>query len=1416
MPASVVADSKPENGLRPSQPGHPDLNPADKDKTSLKDHFAEMASGYSSAGSEFYANNSDDVASSAASVAASVDLSEMKDKMKTLSESSKLLMKALDEVQRLHPFIGVAVLAFKAVISLGLKRKNNNANVLALQVKMQEMMYDFVQLRLIKPDHKLENGTSVRGMLSELCKAIAEDIEKCGNLCDKYSKTSFLGQLFKSPIYNERFSEFIETFERHKKELDHKMLLITTIRVHSAGEDISHIDETVKSTDQHVKTLVLLQRLQSPLQQKLSKAIKEYGGPEECLADEKIIENLVLMAQGLKPDPVAQTPFALAQTIKSPQINFVPPTPSPASHTPANYNPNAIPRPFSPANISDSNYIWSAFHPQDPVTRSFSPSNISDAPHMSFSTLRSRHSSFDQSQPASRQDSMGSAGAVAGFPGAAPLPSILHTASNPISNAAKSLHGTPGMPSRRTSFATSDDSGSVVRPQAVSPTVVAATLREEMAEDVDTGLRRNMETFTRKLLAQQAQLEALEHTIIRQSNRVVHRVSEELRKGPHNRVQDPEIKALWEEMGWKLSVPDREFVLNLHDYYLAQYSEPIDIEEYFKTPEGTTVQDVQGLRRALKNALSSAKARAEDKWALSLFTFQNIPRVLEAFDGDGSGFVSVWEVNQLTSACPEGWTVLQWVAYWILGSHWTIWIYRSKICEILQKMHQFADGIKSSKTSQFKGKKSILSANRFFVNEHLDGIQDIDKILVSLERPTELLDSHLANQFSAYADAEEKRLDRILGMLDYEIDGVDTVSLIIGRHQIERNLFPVLYLLLKRHLEILYHARMVVFDRNELASCVNSVKHILESVDFRVNNLETSHEQRSPNSASPIAKFAFGMYYRLCFGPALFTTDIFALLELSEEEIYRQYPTAANENSQTGKKPILKYKARSETHPHPPNGINDSIQLSSESTVCGQWTGHLTFHHTNNIAPYGMIQISLAPDEEHPEVLVGSGSYCAGTLDMSGKLDGGLTLTLTGIPDDPIADKPFVIMFEGNLVADNDGIRVSGNWRNSSVSQYEGGLVLMRLPTWIYRLKDKLLQMEGDRTAHSLWKFAQSAFQQHARIHRGLLPVAHLNGIRRGAELTRRHDLLRELDQNDLEEHQRLLFSLTPWEARTSRCAARTSIDYTLHKNASCSGCRRKMIPDIRHFCFDCDSNFCEICVDIHTTQHPADHGILRLHRYITSRQFVLLRDKASTILWALRANPSHTGHVEKSQHSDLKPQPLQVDLQTVSGVRIQVNTPTSPGVPAEAPSARATTPETQHPDDFEVNTRRVSNIEADNDGLAPRPLLRRSQTQSSVRSKHSEILDDTEAEDEEHPPHCCIYCRGSTHPRYWVCVICTELQRDPIRICQGCETKPRSQLLGVPLPQTVKQHDRHHALVRVDQTQVKKAREAPYIPRPI
>ncbi|KAJ7073257.1 hypothetical protein B0H15DRAFT_793050 [Mycena belliarum] len=194
----------------------------------------------------------------------------------------------------MHPFIGVAVIAFKAVVSLELKRRDNDDSVLTLLVKMEDMMGELLLLKIIEPD-ALRGGKTVAATLSGVCTLIAEDIKNCGNLCDKYSKTSFCGKLLKSPLYNERFSKFIQLFETWMRELDRKLGLFTAITVHSLSVSMDQVYTTLQSNNEHMKTLILLQRLQSPLEQKILKAIKRHGGSEACMADDKIIEELIAM-----------------------------------------------------------------------------------------------------------------------------------------------------------------------------------------------------------------------------------------------------------------------------------------------------------------------------------------------------------------------------------------------------------------------------------------------------------------------------------------------------------------------------------------------------------------------------------------------------------------------------------------------------------------------------------------------------------------------------------------------------------------------------------------------------------------------------------------------------------------------------------------------------------------------------------------------------------------------------------------------------------------------------------------------------------------------------------------------------------------------------------------------------------------
>lgn len=92
----------------------------------------------------------------------------------------------------------------------------------------------------------------------------------------------------------------------------------------------------------------------------------------------------------------------------------------------------------------------------------------------------------------------------------------------------------------------------------------------------------------------------------------------------------------------------------LHDYYVAQYSDSSFLDSHLNSPAapGSTAED-QAV--ALREAFSAAKQRAAERWALKHINVTNIVPLMEVFDGDASGYVSVWEANQVASLRPNNW-----------------------------------------------------------------------------------------------------------------------------------------------------------------------------------------------------------------------------------------------------------------------------------------------------------------------------------------------------------------------------------------------------------------------------------------------------------------------------------------------------------------------------------------------------------------------------------------------------------------------------------------------------------------------------------------------------------------------------------------------------------------------------------------
>jgi hypothetical protein len=74
------------------------------------------------------------------------------------------------------------------------------------------------------------------------------------------------------------------------------------------------------------------------------------------------------------------------------------------------------------------------------------------------------------------------------------------------------------------------------------------------------------------------------------------------------------------------------------------------LRDYYHEKWGSEVQDAKG-----SNGPSSEANPNSDEWALSYLNMHWLQPIIESFDDDASGFITVAEVNAFTDARPLDW-----------------------------------------------------------------------------------------------------------------------------------------------------------------------------------------------------------------------------------------------------------------------------------------------------------------------------------------------------------------------------------------------------------------------------------------------------------------------------------------------------------------------------------------------------------------------------------------------------------------------------------------------------------------------------------------------------------------------------------------------------------------------------------------
>ncbi|KAF9009703.1 hypothetical protein BDQ17DRAFT_1348671 [Cyathus striatus] len=320
----------------------------------------------------------------------------------------------------------------------------------------------------------------------------------------------------------------------------------------------------------------------------------------------------------------------------------------------------------------------------------------------------------------------------------------------------------------------SDGSSSVK--EDVDITTIQESLFKELAEDIDTAFKQNFalsrETSGDKILAYFS--------------------------GGHERIVDPQLRRIWKEMGWKSTVKARHFVLALRDFFMGETEE---FKESEKVPNGS------GKTQLLSPPLTGADETPEYK----------------AIDDDGSAFINIKEVNDFALSRPERWTLLQWLAYWAAGWQSSISNYRTKIYRTLRKM--------------FKLLQKARPDNQRILDIYLDSFTffQLESLLRSTRTTTEsgiTVVPELAKLTEEFTLTEEKKLTENLESISYIIDSTATVSLLTGPGRIERYIYPLIYLLLQRHIKIIQLSRTHIFHLEEMAASSSSLIFVRQFENF--------------------------------------------------------------------------------------------------------------------------------------------------------------------------------------------------------------------------------------------------------------------------------------------------------------------------------------------------------------------------------------------------------------------------------------------------------------------------------------------------------------------------------------------------------------------------------------------------------
>ncbi|KAI0752480.1 hypothetical protein C8Q80DRAFT_1146274 [Daedaleopsis nitida] len=212
----------------------------------------------------------------------------VRDGVNSFIDSLPGLVKALDEVAKLHPFIGIAVSAFRVVIELDMKRRDNDKKIGVLFAEMKDMMEALLQLRSVKDEETIgPDGMTIKARMQSLINNTTEDIKRCANACDAYSKKKLIVKVIKGSVWETTLKGFIDLFASRRKAFTFALSIHIGVGVDDANRKLKVIDEKIDLVLEFFANIV------SPEQQELAALVAKKGGATAVMGSNEALSELL-------------------------------------------------------------------------------------------------------------------------------------------------------------------------------------------------------------------------------------------------------------------------------------------------------------------------------------------------------------------------------------------------------------------------------------------------------------------------------------------------------------------------------------------------------------------------------------------------------------------------------------------------------------------------------------------------------------------------------------------------------------------------------------------------------------------------------------------------------------------------------------------------------------------------------------------------------------------------------------------------------------------------------------------------------------------------------------------------------------------------------------------------------------------